>query len=98
MPMRSNASRWALVGSASTGTVAVELADGHRGAQHVDPVEHGFGVDLVLLTGDRQAVIGDGDGGVLAGLVPGDHLADLDPDVSGALQAACLDAGDEGGE
>jgi hypothetical protein len=29
-------------------------------------------------------VIGDGDGEVLAGLVPGDHLADLDPDRPGA--------------
>ena len=35
---------------------------------------------------------------MLAGLVGADHLADLDPDLAGALQAAGADAGDEGGE
>ena len=41
-------------------------------------------------------VVGDGDGEVLAGLVPGDRLADLDPDLAGPLQAADLHPGDEG--
>ena len=76
----------------------VELVRGDGGAQHVEPVEGGFGVDLVLLAGHGQAVIGDGDGEVLAGLVPADHFAGLDPDLAGALQAACLDPGDDGGE
>ena len=64
----------------------------------VEPVEHGFGVDLALLAGHGQAVIGDADGEVLAGLVRVNHLAGLDPDLAGALQAAGLHAGEEGGE
>ena len=35
---------------------------------------------------------------VLAGLVPADHLADLDADRPGAGELAGLDAGEEGGE
>src|SRR5208282_3866380 len=76
----------------------VEFAGGDGGAEHVEPVQGGFGVDLVLLAGDGQAGIGDGDGEVLAGLVPADHLADLDADRPGAGELAALDAGDEGGE
>src|SRR5207253_4572037 len=76
----------------------VQLAGGDGGAEHIEPVQDGFGVDLILLAGDGQAVIGDGDGEVLAGLVPADHLADIDPDGPGAGELAGLDPGDEGGE
>src|SRR4029077_16734794 len=85
-----------LVGGDHAGRV--ELGGGDGGAQHVEPVQGGLGVDLVLLAGHGQVVIGDGDGEVLACLVPGDHLADLDPDLSGTLKAAGLHARDEGCE
>src|SRR4029077_6307819 len=45
----------------------VEFARREGGAQHVEPVQGGLGVDLVLLAGDGEAVIGDGDAEVLAG-------------------------------
>src|SRR6185437_2859676 len=76
----------------------VELVSGDGGAQHVEPVEGGFGVDLVLLAGDGQAGVGDRDAEVLAGLVCADHLADLDADRPGAGQPARLDPGDDGGQ
>jgi hypothetical protein len=76
----------------------VELGGGDGGAQHVEPVQGSFGVDLVLLAGDGQGGTGDGDGGVLAGLVRADDLAGLDADGPGAGEPAGLDAGDEGGE
>ena len=44
-----------------TTAARVELVRGDGGAQHVDPVQGGFGVDLVLLAGDRQGGVGDGD-------------------------------------
>ena len=34
----------------------VELGGGDGSAQHIEPVQGGFGVDLVLLAGDRQGV------------------------------------------
>ena len=34
----------------------VELGGGDGGAQHVEPVQGGLGVDLVLPAGDGQAV------------------------------------------
>jgi hypothetical protein len=37
---------------------------GNGGAQHVEPVQGGFGVDMVLLAGHGQGGIGDGDGEV----------------------------------
>src|SRR5258708_22088042 len=85
-----------LVGGHHAG--GVQLADGDGGTQHVEPVQGGFGVDLVLLAGDRQAVIGDRDGEVLAGLVRADHLSDLDADLAGGAELAGLDAGDDGGQ
>ncbi len=77
---------------------AVQFGGGDRGAEHVEPVQGGFGVDPVLPALDGQAGIGDGDGEVLAGLVLADHLADLDADRPGAGEPAGLDAGEEGGE
>ncbi len=59
----------------------VQFVSGDGGAQHVEAVQGGLGVDLVLLAGNSQAVIGDGDGEVLAGLVGADDLAGLDPDL-----------------
>src|SRR5216683_742370 len=56
-----------LVSGDHAGTVQVACRDG--GAQHVEPVQGGLGVDLVLLAGQGEAVIGDGDLEVLAGLV-----------------------------
>ena len=76
----------------------VEFVCGDGGAQHVEPVQGGFGVDLVLPSFDGQGGIGDGNGEVLAGLVPADHLADLDPDGPGAGKPAGGHAGDDGGE
>ena len=77
---------------------AVELAGGNGGAQHVEPVQGGFGVDPGLIALDGEADVGDGHGEVLAGLVLADHLAHLDPDRPSAGQPSGLDAGDEGGE
>src|SRR5277367_194651 len=85
-----------LVGSDHGGRV--EFGGGDGGAQHVELVQGGLGVDLVLLAGHGEAVLGDGDGEVLAGLVPADHLADLDPDRPGAGEFPGLDAGDDGGQ
>jgi hypothetical protein len=68
------------------------------GAQDLEPVQGGSGVDLVLLAGHGQAVVADHDGEVLACLVLADHLADLNADRSGAGQLVDPDAGDEGGE
>src|ERR1035438_3031510 len=62
----------------------VELVCGDGGAQHVEPVQGSFGVDLVLPSFGGQGGVGDGDGEVLAGLVPADHLADIDADRPGA--------------
>jgi hypothetical protein len=39
----------------------VQLARGHGGAQHVELVEGGLGVDLVLPPCRGEAVVGDGD-------------------------------------
>jgi hypothetical protein len=92
-----------LVGAHHAG--GVQLAGGHGGAQHVEAVQGGFGVDLVLLAGYGQAGIGDGHVEVLGGLVFlliilvfADHFADLDPDWPGAGQPPGLDAGDDGGQ
>ena len=75
-----------LVGGDHAGRV--ELGGGNRGAQHLKPVQGGFGVDLVLLAGDGEAVIGGADLEVLAGLVRADHLADLHSDGPGAGELA----------
>ena len=66
-----------LVGGHHSGRV--EFAGRDRGAEHVEPVQGGLGVDLVLPALHGQGGIGDGDGEVLAGLVPADRLADLNP-------------------
>src|SRR5207237_10315848 len=58
----------------------VQLGGGDGGAQHVEPVQRGLGVDPVLPAGHVQGVIGDGDGEVLGGLVSADHLARLQAD------------------
>ena len=70
----------------------VELVSGDGGAQHVEAVQGGLGVDLVLLAGNSQAVIGDGEVEVLAGLVRADDLADLDADRPSAGEQAGPDA------
>src|SRR5208282_400024 len=75
-----------------------DLAGRDGGAQHVEPVQGGLGVDPVLPAGHDQAVIGNGDGEVLGGLVLADHLARLDADRPGTVEPARLDAGDEGGQ
>jgi hypothetical protein len=66
-----------LVGGDHAG--GVQLAGWDGGARHLEPVQGGFGVDLVLLAGNGQGGIGDGAGEVLAGLVPADHLAASTP-------------------
>jgi hypothetical protein len=66
------------------------------GAQDVEPVQGGSGVELVLFAAHGQAVVADHDGEVPARLVLADHLADLDADRSGAGQLAGPDAGDKG--
>src|SRR5713101_1231546 len=37
---------------------SIEVTGGYRGAQHVEAIEGGLGVDLVLLAGDGQAGVG----------------------------------------
>ena len=76
--MASEESRWrtvlATAGRGGDGA-AVGRLEVHdpvpEAADLTGDVEGGRGVDLVLLAGDGEAVIGDGDGEVLAGLVPG---------------------------
>src|SRR4029077_6853167 len=85
-----------LVGGHHAGRV--QLVSGDGGAQDVDPAEGGFGVDLRLLTGDGEAVVGDRDVEVLAGLVFIDHLARLDADLRRACQPSGLDAGGNEGQ
>jgi hypothetical protein len=48
-----------LVGARHAG--AVELVRADRGADHVQPVAGGFGVDLRLLAGDGEGVVSDRD-------------------------------------
>ncbi len=76
----------------------VELAGRDGGAQHVEPVEGGLGVDLVLAALDGQAGIGDGEAEVLGGLVCADHLAGGEADRVRAAQPPGRHAGGEGGE
>ena len=75
-----------LVGEYHAGRVQLFGID--AGAQHVDAVEGGFGVDLGLLAFDGQAGVGDGDLEVFADLVVVDLFADRDPDLVGAGQGA----------
>jgi len=74
------------------------LLFGDGGADDVDAVQGGFFGDLRLAAGYGEAVIGDGDVEVLAGLVLVDDLAGLDADLGGAGQPSGLDAGDDGGQ
>src|SRR5262249_30600808 len=85
-----------LVGADHAG--CVQVGGGGGGAQHVDPIERGFGVDLGLTAGDGQAGVGDGDLNVLAGVVLVDHLAGGDPDLRRSGQPSRLHAGDNGGQ
>ena len=62
------------------------------GAQDIDAVEHGFGVDLFGLARERQIVVGDGDGEVLGHLVVIDHGADRECDLVLAAQRPFLAA------
>src|ERR1700761_8709384 len=55
----------------------VGLGRGDGGAQHVEPVQGGFGVDVVLAAGHGQGGVGDRHVEMLGGLVLGDHLAHL---------------------
>ena len=64
-----------LVGGDGAG--GVEVGGGDGGADDVDPVEPGLGVDLRLLPLDGEAVVGDGDVEVLGHLVLADDLADF---------------------
>jgi hypothetical protein len=76
----------------------VELAGGDGGAQHVEPVQGGFGVDLSLSAPRREAGVSDVDVEVLAGLVLPDHLAHGDPDRPGAGESARGDASGDWGQ
>src|SRR5713226_9640783 len=83
---------WALTRSSSRW----EMGGRDGGAQHVEPVQGGFLVDLGLVAGNGQRGVGDGDAEVLAGLVFADHLADGHADLARAGQPSSLDAGDDG--
>ena len=75
---------------------AVQFAGGDRGAQDVEPVQGGFGVDLGLPAGHGQAGIGDGEVEVLGGLVLIDHLPASTPIVPAPVSRPALGAGDDG--
>ena len=49
--------------------VVVEGVGGQAGAQHVDAVEGGLGGDRLLVAGEREGVLGDGESEVFAHLV-----------------------------
>ena len=56
------------------------------GAQDIDAVEHGLGVDLFGLALERQIIVGDGDGEVFGHLVMVDHRTDRERDFILAAQ------------
>ena len=68
------------------------------GAQHVDAIECGFGVDRVLVTLVGEGSVGDGAVKMLAHLVFSDHFADGFPDTPGAGQSPGGHAGGDGGQ
>src|SRR5664279_3845629 len=73
-------------------------AGGQAGADDVDAVQAGFGVDLVLSAGDGEGGVGDGDVEVFGHLVFADDLADPDADRVGAGQAPGRHGSGDGGE
>src|SRR4029077_14429400 len=72
-----------------------ELLGGHRGAQHGDAVQGGFGSDLIVSAFGGEAGVGDPVVEVLAHRVLVDDLADRDADGVGADGTAGVDAGDD---
>ena len=68
-----------LVGLDSGG--GVEGRGLEAGAQHIDAVERGFGIDLRGVARKRHVVIRDGDVEVLGDFVLVDHGADRKPDL-----------------
>ena len=69
---------------------------GQAGAQHVDAVQGGFGVDLVGLAGERERLVGDLDGEVFGHLVVVDDLAGPKADGVAPAQGAAGAAGGGG--
>ena len=68
------------------------------GAQHVDAVERGFGVDAGGVATVGEGGVGDVAPEVLAHLVLCDGLADRFADLAGPAQGAGLDPGGDAGE
>jgi hypothetical protein len=46
--------------------LGIEFILGHRGAQHIDPVQLGFGRDRGVIAGEGEIILGDGANEVLA--------------------------------
>ena len=85
-----------LVGGHGAG--GVESVGGDGGADDVDPVEPGLGVDLVLLALDGQAGVGDGDVKCLAILYLSMTSPTFTPISAAPVQPAGGDPGDDRGE
>src|ERR1035437_7120164 len=60
----------------------VHLLGTDGGADDIQPVQGRFGGDLVLVAGEGERVVGDGQGVVLGHLVPADDLPNPDPDLA----------------
>ena len=85
-----------LVGGDHTG--GVQGVVGHGGADDVDAVQGGLGLDLAGPAGDGQGGVGDRDLEVFGHLVFVDHRADPEPDLVRAGQPAGGDRGEDGGQ
>ena len=71
---------------------------GDAGADHVDAVEGGLGVDLVVLAGDGEGGVGDGDVQVLFHFVLIGHGTDFQADLIGPDQPPGGYGGGDGGQ
>ena len=85
-----------LVGAHHVG--AGQGVGGDAGAQHVDAVEGGFGVDAGLVVGEGEVAGADVEEVVLAHLAPVDDLPDPDADLVGVDEPAGGDRGGDGGQ
>ena len=81
-----------------TTPACVQGVGGDGGADDVDAVQGGLGVDLAGSAGDGQGGVGDGDLEVFGHLVGVDDLADSEADLVRAGQPAGGDRGVDGGQ
>src|SRR5207302_5948820 len=75
-----------------------QLAGGDGGADDVDAVEGGLGVDAVLVTPPGEGSFADAGDEVLGGFALVDHLAHLDTDRGGVFRPPGLHLGGDLGE